>query len=326
MRLLVTGASGFLGRHLVDAALAGGHEVVAATRSGVIPWVSGKPAGSVEVLGGVDLADSGRLLGVVRSARPDAVIHLAGFANVGWSHRAPAEAIATNTAGSAALLTAVAAGAPDARVVLASTSEVYGRSAEPLVESDPVAPESPYGQSKLWMEETAAYFRGRHGLSIGVVRSFAHCGPGQGPAFAMSNFARQIAEAKLAGRTECTVTTGNKATIRDLSDVRDAVGAYLLLAGSGDAGPLNVGSGEERTTAYVVAALGAAAEIAVHHVEDPALVRPGENPKIVADVTAIETAVGWRPERRFAQTAADTITWWIETLERDPSQGTGVYG
>ena len=309
MRLLVTGASGFLGGHVVAAAEAGGHDVIAASRST-----------------GLVLTDPDRLQALVADALPDAVIHLAGFANVGWSHRAPAETIATNTAGAVALLSAVAAAAPAARVVLASTSEVYGRSPEPLREDDPVAPESPYGQSKLWMEEAAAYFRERHGLSIGIARSFAHCGPGQGPAFAMSNFARQITEANLAGRTECTVKTGNRATVRDLSDVRDAARAYLLLADSDHAGPLNIGSGEPRTTAYVVAALAAASGLAVRHLEDPALVRPDENPAIVADITAIEDAVGWLPQRRFAQTAADTLAWWTERLERDPSQGTGVYG
>ncbi|MBJ7472623.1 MAG: GDP-mannose 4,6-dehydratase [Solirubrobacteraceae bacterium] len=326
MRILVTGASGFLGRHVVDAAVAGGHAVVAASRSGVIADPEPGVGQRAEAVLALDLADPDRLAAMVRDAAPDAVIHLAGFANVGWSHRAPAEAIATNTAGTAALLTAVVEQAPGARVVLASTSEVYARSPEPLGEADPTGPESPYGLSKLWMEQTADYVQDRHGLSIGIVRSFAHCGPGQGAAFAVSNFARQIAEARLAGQADCVVRTGSKATVRDYSDARDAAQAYLAMAACDHPGPLNAGAGEGRTTAYVVAALAAAAGIAVDHVEDPDLVRPGENPAIVADIAAIAAAVGWQPSIRFAQSAADAVAWWTQRLERDPSLGTGIYG
>lgn len=339
MRLLVTGANGLLGRHVVQAALANGHEVVAATRA-----ATRFGDDRLAVIDGVDLGDPARLTAAVREAAPDAVVHLAGFANVGWSHREPATAIAVNTAGAAALLTAVAAEAPAARVVLASTSEVYGRSLEPLRETDPLAPESPYGQSKAWMEDAAAYFRVRHGVSIGIVRSFAHAGPGQAPAFALSNFARQVAEAQLAGRAEIEIRTGRKTTIRDLSDARDAARAYLAMAGAGPGrsadlgrssgpgrsasvdGPVNIGSGVGRTTGDLVAAVAQAAGVAVDHVEDPSLVRDGENPAIVADISLAREALGWRPETTLEQTAADAVAWWTATLRDDPARGSGVFG
>lgn len=324
MRLLVTGASGFLGRHVTQAALAAGHEVVGAVRT---EPAAALPDG-VHVAAGVDLADGDRLAAVVRDAAPDAVIHLAGFANVGWSHREPATAIAVNTAGTAALLTAVAVHAPAARVVLASTSEVYGRSPQPLHETARIAPESPYGHSKWWMEEHAAYSRERHGTSIGIVRSFAHCGPGQGPAFALSNFARQVAEARLAGRTEHEIRTGRRTTVRDLSDARDAARAYLAMAEIENpaATVVNVGAGRGRTTADLVSAVAEAAGIAVDHHEDPALVRDGENPSIVADVARARAALGWQPEITIEQSAADAVAWWTAQLERDSQAGSGVFG
>lgn len=327
MRLLVTGASGFLGRHVVRAALDQGHAVVAATRYATLYG-----RGDLRTIEGVDLADAARVGAAVRDATPDAVVHLAGFANVGWSHREPATAIAVNTAGTATLLTAVAAEVPAARVVLASTSEVYGRSPQPLRETDPIAPESPYGQSKAWMEETAAYFRDRHGLSIGIVRSFAHAGPWQAPAFALSNFARQVAEAQLAGRSEIELRTGRRGTVRDLSDARDAARAYLAMAGAGPSrsasfdGPVNVGSGVGRTTADLVAAVAQAAGVAVDHVEDPAFIRGGENPSIVADVSVAESQLAWQPEIPLEQTAADAVAWWTATLRDDPARGSGIYG
>lgn len=340
MRLLVTGANGFLGRHVVDAALAGGHAVVAATRT-----VPTRPfPADVEVVGGMDLTDAPTVDRAVRVARPDAVIHLAGFAHVGWSFREPERVMAINADGTARLLRAVASRAPGARVVLASTSEVYARSARPLRETDPfeTATPSPYGVSKQLMERAAAEARERDGLSVGIVRSFAHCGPGQAPAFALSNFARQVAEARLAGHREIEMRTGRRSTVRDLSDARDAARAYLAMAGAGVArddteavagidpvtfdGPVNIGAGIGRTTADLVAAVAQAAGLAVDHLEDPSLVRDGENPSIVADIARATNTLSWRPSIPLAQSAADAVGWWTGVLERDASQGSGVFG
>jgi GDP-4-dehydro-6-deoxy-D-mannose reductase len=164
------------------------------------------------------------------------------------------------------------------------------------------------------------------------VRSFAHAGPGQAPAFALSNFARQVAEAQLAGVAEIEIRTGRKTTIRDLSDARDAARAYLAMAGARPSrsatfdGPVNVGSGVGRTTTDLVAAVAQAAGVAVDHVEDPALVRDGENPSIVADISLAREALGWRPETTLEQTAADAVAWWTATLRDDPARGSGVFG
>lgn len=322
MRVLITGGGGFLGGHTIDAALAAGHEVFAtAHRSPVL-----RASELAGVADGVDLADTDRLRAFVRDCEPEAVVHLAGFANVGWSHREPATAITVNTAGTASLLSAVADACPAAHVVLASTSEIYARSSGPLAEDAPLAPESPYGLSKMFMESVAAHFAARHGLSIGVCRSFAHCGPGQGAAFAVSNWARQVATAIVAGEDACAVTTGNASTVRDLSDVRDAARAYLTMAELRCTATLNIGRGEGRSTAEVVRALGADGAVWVEHVEDPSLVRPGENPRIVADVDAASAELGWRPEVPLEQTIRDTVAWWVATLREAPARGDGLFG
>lgn len=333
MRLLVTGASGFLGRHVVDAALAAGHEVVAAVRS--MP-AEALPDG-VEVADGMELTDAPTVDRAVRVAKPDAVIHLAGFAHVGWSFREPEKVMAVNADGTVGLLRAVASHAPGARVVLASTSEVYGRSATPLRETDAfeTTSPSPYGASKQLMERGAAAVRDRGEVSTCIVRSFAHCGPGQAPAFALSNFARQVAEARLAGRDEIAMRTGRRTTVRDLSDARDAAQAYLAMAGAGAAGaagidafdgPVNIGAGIGRTTADLVAAVAHAAGVVVDHVEDPSLVRDGENPSIVADVSLAAERLGWQAQIPLERSAADAVAWWTKALECNPSLGTGVFG
>lgn len=322
MRILITGGSGFLGTHAINAALAAGHDVSAVSH--------GRPVARASELAsaasGVDLADTERLRAVLRACSPEAVVHLAGFANVGWSQRDPATAIAVNTAGTASLLSAIQDAAPEAHVVLASTSEVYARSASPLAEDAPLGPESPYGLSKRFMEETAAYLAQRWGLSIGILRSFAHCGPGQGPAFAVSNFARQVAVAHLAGEEECVVATGRASTVRDLSDARDAVRAYVAAAERRTTQTLNIGRGAGHSTADVVAALGSVAGLAVRHVEDPALVRDSENPSIVADVRAAAATLDWRPEIPLEQTLRDAVAAWTQTLTDAPEQGGGIFG
>lgn len=314
MRLLVTGGSGFIGRSVVDAGRRLGHEVVSAGHAGAADLQA-------------DLRDPEAAAGLVRAARPEAVVHLAGYAHVGWARAHPAEAAALNVLGSVNLLQAVAAEAPGARVVLASTGEVYVRSDHPIDEDTPVSPTSPYGLSKLHMEHWGRQFAAQHGLDVGVVRSFAVCGPGQSPAFGVSNFARQVAVAVLAGAPRVELRTGRRTTARDYSDVLEVGHAYVAAAGRrGRPGPWNLGRGEATTTEEVVAMLGEAAGIEIDHVEDPRLVRPGEAPMVVAQPRRARVDLDWDPWMPLDLTLRGTLEWWVEELRRAPEQGAGVFG
>lgn len=314
MRLLVTGGTGFIGRNVVEAGRALDHEVVSAGHGAAADLQA-------------DLRDPEAARELVRAARPEAVIHLAGYAHVGWARAHPAEATALNVLGSVHLLQAIADAAPDARVVLASTGEVYMRSDHPIDEDALVAPTNPYGLSKMQMEHWGHQFALQHGLDVGVVRSFAVCGAGQGAAFAISNFARQMAVAVLAKQPRVELRTGRKTTARDYSGVLEVAHAYLVAAEKrGLPGPWNLGRGEARTTEEIITMLGEVAGIGIDHVEDPQLVRRDEAPIVVAQPRRARVDLRWDPWMPFDLVLSGALEWWVSELKRAPEQGEGIFG
>jgi GDP-4-dehydro-6-deoxy-D-mannose reductase len=282
VRALVTGGTGFAGRHLVAHLRACGDEVVAVGRAAA------------------DLLDADAARRAVMDAAPDAVYHLAARAHVGRSWDDPAGTVADNLAMAQHLLEAVRVAAPDAAVVVVSSGEVYGPPGVlPVDEAAPLRPQSPYAVSKAAADLLAGMYADAHGLRVVRARAFSHAGPGQEPVYAVSAFARQVAD----GVRE--VRTGNPATRRDLTDVRDVVRAYRLLALRGEPGQAyNVCSERAVSTAELVERLGAVA------VADPALVRAHEVPELRGSAAKLRAATGWAPEVPLEVTLRDTLDYW----------------
>jgi GDP-4-dehydro-6-deoxy-D-mannose reductase len=310
VRALITGASGFAGGWLCRACLQEGDEVHGISRSGTAP--DGTTAAAV------DLRDAAAVATCVRGFEPDVVYHVAALSSVGRSWAEPARTFEANVGGAVSLLEAVRQHAPDARVVWISSSEVYGTVATmPIGEAVPCSPESPYAVSKLAAEQLAAVYAHAHGLRVVVARPFSHSGPGQRPNFLLSNIAWQTVRARRAGESSLRVVTGNGAVRRDVTDVRDVVRAYRLLADRPLSGVVNVCTGVTRSTADQVAALARLApDIAIEHVVDPQLVRSSEVMELRGDPTRLQEEAGWRPEISYEQTLADTIDFWERELPR----------
>ena len=270
-RVLITGATGFAGRHVADACAAAGDEVTGVSRTA-----------------GTDLRDEAAARAAVRAARPDAVIHLAALASVGRSWSEPAEALHDNIALGTAVLEAVRREAPGARVVVITSGEVYGRPERlPLDEDHPLRPQSPYGVAKAAVDLLGALYADAHGLDVVVARAFAHAGPGQADGFALSSFARQAAEGAAA------IRTGRAGTRRDLTDVRDVARAYLALLDHGEAGrAYNVCSGTTWSARELVALVARVAGREIAHEEDPARVRAHEVPEIRGDASRLAAVAG----------------------------------
>jgi GDP-4-dehydro-6-deoxy-D-mannose reductase len=308
VRALITGASGFAGGWLCRACVEAGDEVRGISRSGTAP--DGASAAAV------DLRDGGAVAACIRDFAPDVVYHLAALSSVGRSWTAPARTLEANVGGAAALLEAIRVHAPEARIVWVSSSEVYGTVATmPIAETVECRPESPYAVSKLAAEQLAAVYAQAHRLRVVVARPFSHSGPGQRPIFLLSNIARQAVTARREGRGSLRVVTGNGEVRRDVTDVRDVVRAYRLLAGSSLTGVVNVCTGVTRSSAEQVAELAhQVPDIAVEHVVDPALVRASEVMELRGDPARLESETGWRPEIPFGRTLADTLAHW----EREP--------
>ncbi len=260
----------------------------------------------------MDLLDAGAARAAVASAGPDVVFHLAARAHVGESWRDPAGFVRDNLAMAVNVFEAVRAEAPAATVVAVASSEVYGPPQTlPVDERAPLRPQNPYAVSKASADLLAGFYADSHGMRVIRARSFNHAGPGQEPTYAISSFARQVAAAE-GGRVR--LVTGNAATRRDFTDVRDVVRAYRLLAERAEPGAYNVCSGRTASASELVAALARASGIEVEHVVDPALVRPNEVMEVRGANDRLRAATGWQPEIPLERTLADTLAWWREEL------------
>jgi GDP-4-dehydro-6-deoxy-D-mannose reductase len=291
--VLVTGASGFVGPYLVAALEARGKQVVA-------------PAGGAAL----DLTDRLAVDRFVREVAPAEVYHLAALSSVAASFDDPTPAYAVNVMGTLHLLDAVRKHAPQARVLVVSSAEVYGGSAPRLFEHSPLLPASPYAASKAAAEMIAIQHARAYGLHVVRARAFNHTGPGQAARFAVSAFARQIARIEV-GRQDPVLGVGNLAARRDFLDVRDVVEAYLALVGAGQAGAVyNVCSGRAIALQELLDGLLAHAKVGITVERDPALFRPLDVPEVCGDPGAIHAATGWQARIPLEKTLADVLAYW----------------
>jgi len=298
VRVLVTGATGFVGTWLMRELTSAGHQAIGAPSSSEL-----------------DINDGPGLARFVEGVAPDAVAHLAAISFAGDAARDPQAAVAVNAGGTRAVLTAVAESAPGAPVLVTSSSEVYGRPAPedlPLREAHPPRPVHAYGRSKLAQEEVALDLAATHGIPLVITRAFNHAGPGQRTDFVIPALASRILDAMREGRN--TIRAGNVDVRRDIGDVRDVVRAYrLLLEGAVGAGRpfepavYNVATGRSISIRDVITELASLAGATVEVEIDPALVRADDPPEIRGDATKLMEAVGWSPEWPLSTTLADVL-------------------
>ncbi len=290
MRVLVTGARGFVGRYLTGALRARGHDVVETDH-----------AGGDDVLP-VDVTDALAVRAAFDLARPDAVAHLAAQAFVPASLRDPEGTLDVNARGTLHVLQAAAALGEDgarARVLVVSSADVYGvqpADAYPLRETAPPAPRNPYAASKIAAEALASAYARSFGVDAVVTRAFNHIGPGQDRRFAIADFAAQIARAATSG--DPAVHVGNLDASRDVLDVRDVCDAYvLLLEGGGERGETyNVCSGVATPMRELLRRLIEIARVPVEVRSDPERMRPADVPVSAGDASKLRAATGWAPQ------------------------------
>ena len=301
--ILVTGAAGFAGSHLVDRLVRNGADVVAWHRPGGAP-AREMPRTRWEA---VDLLDGDAVAAAIARVRPAAVYHCAGAAHVGRSWDSTASTFATNVRGTHHLLQALErAGAP-VRVLVPSSALVYASANEALTEEHPLIPVSPYGLSKLAQEMLAS---GRTHAPVFIVRPFNHAGPRQSPAYVTSSFARQIAEIE-TGHREPVLRVGNLESRRDITDVRDTVRAYRLVVQRGQPRrPYNVCSGNAYRVRDLLDALIGLSQAPIEIRVDPSRLRPSDNPVIAGDRSRIGAEAGWTPEIPIERTLDDLLNYW----------------
>jgi GDP-4-dehydro-6-deoxy-D-mannose reductase len=311
-RVLVTGAGGFAGSHLLDLLAADGDELYGWHRPGNAPAAARAAAVNWQ---GVDLLDAAAAREAIAAVRPTAVYHCAGAAHAGRSWGATVDTLAINVRGTHNLLEALRLAGLETRVLVPSSAMIYRPAHEALTEDHPLVPPNPYGLSKLAQELLAARSSDER-LTVTIGRPFNHLGPRQSPNFAAAGFARQIAEIEI-GRREPEVVVGNLDARRDTLDVRDAVRAYRTILRTGRAGrPYNISSGTNRTVRDVLDELIARARVPVSVRVDPARFQQNDLPLLLGDSSRLRDELGWTPLIPLSQTLDDLLDFWRTTLRQ----------
>jgi GDP-4-dehydro-6-deoxy-D-mannose reductase len=302
--VLVTGAAGFAGSHLLEHLSA---------RDDVTGWSRSEPPPELAGLARwqrVDLLARDTVRAALRELRPTVIYHCAGLPHVAQSWKAGAAALEGNVLGTHVLLDELRRLGCGARCLITGSATVYAASDQPIGEDGPLAPGSPYALSKLAQEERALRGIYEDGVEVVVARAFNHTGPRQGPAFAAPSFARQIALIE-RGELAPVIRVGNLEPKRDFTDVRDVVRAYVLLTERGVSGRVyNVCSGVGRSIRSLLEALVARSSVKVGIELDADKLRPSDTPALVGDPTRLEQETGWKPEVQFEQMLGDLLEYW----------------
>jgi GDP-4-dehydro-6-deoxy-D-mannose reductase len=311
MRVLVTGISGFVGPVVAGALADAGHEVHGLVRT---PDAARARLGTLPAsLHEGDLRDAASLERALEAAAPAGIVHLAGLAFVPAAERDPAAAYEANVGGTLALLGAIRARAPRARLLAVISSDMYGQvdaARLPLDEETPARPLTVYGASKAAADIAAAQWGRAYGLDVVRARPFNHTGPGQNAAYVCSAIARQLAAIEL-GRQEPVVHVGNVDAVRDFSDVRDIAAGYVALLERGRRGEAyNLCSGEGVSIAEVIALLRTHARVPVRVHSDTSLRRANDVPRFVGSHARATADTGWHPSIPLTDTLARLLDDW----------------
>lgn len=323
MRVLVTGGYGFVGRHLSQHLVSCGDDVVCCYYPKEKPDPDGKDEVGVSMPTsvqsvGLDVADKNAVEQLFSVLKPDAVYHLAAVTFVPEGEANPSRVFDVNTFGSMNLMEATLKYCPQSLFLMVSTAEVYGDprvGTLPLTELATMRPVNNYGLSKA-AADLAAYKYSVQGLNAVRVRPFPHFGPGQSPQFALSSFAKQLAEIKL-GRSEAKIKVGNLEAKRDYSDVSDIVRGYRDGLLNGKRGEIyNLCSGVSCSIADLLQKLIKVAEVDVEIVVDPDRLRPVDIPELVGSAAKAQKDFGWKPRIDQEASLHSLFAYWVEQVEK----------
>jgi GDP-4-dehydro-6-deoxy-D-mannose reductase len=325
-KILVTGISGFVGGHFVQYLTShkNDFEIHGISRSkplwDFVPIVP-------ELLNGhhfhqIDLMDIPKIKSVIEDVQPDYILHLAAQSSVAESWKTPVSSFMNNTNIFLNIIDTVRLNDNGARVLSVGSSEQYGIVSEadlPLSETAPQCPANPYAVARVAQEQLARIYAEGYGLDICCTRSFNHCGPGQDERFVISSIVKQFVQIS-HGTRKPVIHIGNGAIVRDFIDARDVVRAYHLLLTKGRRGEAyNICSGHGCAIRDIITILSEMYGIPVKVFENPTLIRPMDNPRIVGSYQKIQRDLGWHPSITFGQSLRSMYEYWFKKLsEKSP--------
>jgi dTDP-glucose 4,6-dehydratase len=314
-RVLVTGAGGFIGSHLVEALLERGATVRAFVRYtsrrdiGLLRQLDPAALAGVELYAG-DLRDEAAVREAVRGCQT--VFHLGALISIPYSYRHPAEVAAANVTGTLNVLAACREAGVE-RLVQASTSEVYGTARQvPIDEGHPLQGQSPYSASKIGADKLAESFFCAYDLPVVSVRPFNTFGPRQSGRAVIPTIITQAL-------VQDEMSLGNLETTRDFTFVSDTVRGFLLAAEAPgvEGGVFNLGTGREIRIGALAAEILRLVGRPVRILQDPERLRPGPSEvlRLLSDNSLARERLGWQPEVTLEEGLERTIAWVKEHLE-----------
>jgi GDP-4-dehydro-6-deoxy-D-mannose reductase len=316
LNVLITGAGGFVGKHLLNA-----------LRQHSAPTLHGTVLDNAQLESVahdtscqwwvLDLRDPQAVRDLLEHIKPDQIYHLAGQSYVPRSFEDPWETLDNNIRGTLNLLMAIHDLKLSTRFLNIGSADIYGAASAdqlPLTEQSAFLPGSPYSVSKIAQDMLAFQYFNAYKLHTVRVRPFNHIGTGQNMRFAASDWASQIAEAEL-GRREPVVYVGNLSAARDFTDVRDVVRAYVMAAELGRGGDVfNVCSGTPRTMQSILDTLVSLSRVKIEVKVDQERFRPVDIPSLYGDYSLLHERTGWRPEFSIEQTLNDVLDEWRQRV------------
>ena len=313
-KYLITGASGFVGRHLITRLQQSEAEVLATDMQETLPFTEPKV-----VYKQLNLNDAAQTAALISEFKPDYLVNLAGSSSVGQSWKEPKACFENNISIVFNILEAVRLQGLKTRILLIGSSEEYGETAKEgiLTEESPLKPISPYAVAKVSQEMLAKMYVQGYGLDIVMTRSFNHIGPGQRDTFVIPSFIKQMIDIK-NNRQENKLFVGNVDVQRDFTDVRDVVDAYLLLLRSAPSGqPFNVSSGNAVSLKYIIEICSSLLQISPALSVDPHKFREHDLPSVCGNNSKL-SSLGWNKYWSLDQSLLDIInfTGYYKILRR----------
>ena len=316
---LITGITGFVGSHLAELLLKEKCEIhgikryrsslenVAHLQNDIHWWEC-------------DLTDATAVQDMVKKINPDEIYHLAAQSYVPPSWTNPHATLITNIIGTLNIFEAVRNLKKNPRILNCSSAEVYGvvQPEEcPIKETNPLRPVNIYSLSKIGQDLLANVYHASYGLDVITTRAFTHTGPRRNEVFALSSFAKQIAEIEL-GLTEPVVCVGNLDSVRTITDVRDMVKAYRMALQYCDGGEAyNIGSDQTYSIRNALNLMLKFTKKEVTIKVDQSRLRPAETPLQIPDSSKFVKKTGWKPEIPVEKTMKDLLAYWKEKLSNE---------
>ncbi len=309
MRVLVTGATGFVGHYLVRLLLERGCDVC-----GTYFMDFERDSLNDVQLEKLDITQKERVRQLIKNFLPDEIYHLAAIAATSGIEREMY--YSTNYLGAYTLLDAAADVVPNSRVLIICSANAYGQlsnGCQPIMENQELRPVNHYAAAKAAADMTACAFA-VEGLHVVRARPFNHTGPGQNTSFVCSRLAKLVAEVSL-GIRKPVIEVGNIDAARDFTDVRDVVEAYWMLLQKGRSGEAyNVCSQKVYSVREVINILAKISDVNITLMKSPELLRKSDIPVLLGSHEKIYNDTGWKPRISFEDTLKDLLDYWKKII------------